>query len=207
MENGYILDITYPDEDEIRAAQLACCGRVCKECEAPAAYAWRKREVDMALLLEKAIENELTETERSIVEDVWYNSLSFSQIARNRGINPSAVKRTSERALERLEKVLKYVVFYQKNIMDESVIPVAVARARVIISARKTKSDDIGQRIRNLRLGQGLSLKIFSAATGISEKRIEEIEMGEMLITRELLVLSDYFAVTTDYILKGENNV
>ena len=67
MENEYLRDITYPDEDEIKAAQLACCGRVCRDCEAPAAYAWRKREVDLALLLEKAIENELTEHERSMM--------------------------------------------------------------------------------------------------------------------------------------------
>lgn len=207
MKSEYMLDITYPDEEEIKAAQLACCGRVCKECEAPAAYAWRKREVDMALLLERAIECELTETERKVVEDKWYNSLSLSEIARKGGISPSAVKRTSERALAKLENALKYVVFYQKDIMDESVVSAAVGRARVIASARNMKSDDIGQRIRNLRLGQGLSLKLLSEVTEINEKRIEEIEKGDMPKAEELLVLSNYFAVTTDYILKGENNV
>ena len=39
------------DEEEMKAAQLACCGRVCNRCETPAAYAWRKREVDLAILL------------------------------------------------------------------------------------------------------------------------------------------------------------
>lgn len=207
MESEHTFDISYPDEDEIRAAQLACCGRACKECEAPAAYAWRKREVDMSLLLEKAIENELTETERNVVEDKWYNSLSLSQIARNRGITPAAVKHTSERALEKLERVLKYVVFYQRNIIDECIVPAAVGRARVIASAKNMKSGDIGQRIRNLRLGQGLSIKLLSAATDINEKRIESIESGDMPKTEELIALSEYFAVTTDYILKGDNNV
>ncbi len=207
MENGYISDITYPSEEEIKAAQLLCCGRVCKECETPAAYAWRKREVDMALLLEKAIENELTENEKMIVEDRWYNSLSLSQIARNRGISPAAVKRTSERALEKLERVLKYVVFYRRDIMDESAVPAVVGRARVIASAKKLKTNKTGERIKNLRLGRGISLKLLSDATEISEKRIAEIEGDSNLKTEELILLSEFFAVTTDYILKGENNV
>lgn len=207
MENGCISDITYPSEEEIRAAQLLCCGRVCKECETPAAYAWRKREVDMALLLEKAIENELTENEKMIVEDRWYNSLSLSQIARNRGISPAAVKRTSERALEKLERVLKYVVFYQRDIMDESAVPVVVGRARVIASAKNLKTNKTGERLKNLRLGMGISLKLLSDATEISEKRLTEIEGDSNLKTEELILLSEFFAVTTDYILKGENNV
>lgn len=207
MEKEQITDIIYPTEEEVRSAQLLCCGRVCDECEIPAAYAWRKREVDLALLLEKAIEDELTENEKLIVGEVWYNSLSFSQVARERGITPSAVKRTSERALEKLERVLKYVVFYQNNITEESVVPAAVARARVIASARNNKADKTGERIRNLRLGCGLSLVMLSKATGINKKRIEEIEKGDMPGTDELLVFSGFFAVTVDFILKGENNV
>lgn len=207
MDNKSISDISYPSEEEMRAAQLACCGRVCKNCETPTAYAWRKREVDMALLLERAIENELTEKERSIVKDKWYNSLSFSQIALNRGISPAAVKKTADRALKKLESVLQYVVFYQRDIMDESIVPAAAGNARVILSARKMKSDEIGRRLSNLRLGSGYSLKQFSLATFIPQRRIEEIEHGGKPTVEEIICLSEFFAVTTDFLLKGENNV
>ena len=207
MENEYISDITYPSEEEIRAAQLLCCGRVCKECEVPAAYAFRKREVDMALLLEKAIEEELTESEKSVVKDRWYNSLSVSQIARDKGITPAAVIHTSDRALEKIERVLKYVVFYQRDIMEESIVPAAVGRAFVIASARNMKADDICSRIKNLRLAQGYSVRRMSMATGMNRKRIVEIERGSQPDNSELIVLSEFFGVTTDYILKGEHNV
>lgn len=207
MDKKYIQDITYPDEEEIRAAQLLCCGRVCRECETPAEYAWRKRDVDMALLLELAIENELTENEKNIVRDKWYNSLSVSQIARNRGVTLNAVRHTSDRALAKLENALKYVVFYQRDISVESIVPATVARAAMIASARKNKSADIGQRIKNLRLGQGFSIKALSKATGVAPNRIEEIEKGEMPETDELIIFSSFFAVTTDYILKGDCNV
>lgn len=207
MENEYISDITYPSEEEMRTAQLLCCGRVCKECETPAAYALRKREVDLALLLEIAIENELTDKEKKVVQERWYNSLSLSDISRNFGVSPSAVKRTSDRALEKLERVLRYVVFYQRDITEESVVPSSVGRARVIASARKATADKMNLRLKNLRLGKGLSVEAVGKATGITSKRIEEIEKGDMLKTDELIIFSDFFAVTTDYILKGENNV
>lgn len=207
MEKEYITDITYPDEKEIKAAQLLCCGRVCKECETPAEYAWRKREVDLALLLEKAIENELTETERNVVHDKWYNSLSVSQIARNRGVTPNAVKHVSERAMKKLENVLKYVVLYQRGIEDESVVPLTVARARMISSARWVESENVGQRLKNLRLSQGLSVKALSKAMGIASNRIAEIEKGDMPKMDELIIFSGFFAVTTDCILKGDRNV
>lgn len=207
MEKEYIPDIAYPTEEEIKAAQLLCCGRVCNECETPAAYAWRKRDVDMALLLEKAIENELTENERIIVEGRWYNSRSFSQIGRERGITPAAVRKTSERVLDKLERVLKYAVFYQNNIMEESIVPATVARARAVLSARKSRADETGLRLKNLRLGNGFSVKALSKATGINEKRIEGIERGDMPETDELLILSGFFAVKIDFILKGEQDV
>ena len=71
----------YPSKEEIKAAQLACCGRCCDACETPAEYAWRKRGVDMAVLLEKAIETELSENERITVRERWYESMSVGEIA------------------------------------------------------------------------------------------------------------------------------
>ncbi len=207
MKDDILIDITYPDEDEIKAAQLLCCGRVCEECETPAAYAWRKREVDLSRLLEYAIENELTETERGIVEDKWYNSMSMSQIARNRGISAAAVRSTSERAIAKLERVLKYVVFYQRDLVSETVIPAAVGRARVISSARHMKTEDIGSRIRCLRISRGLTVDLLSSAIGIGDKRIIKIESGNSADSAEIVAFSEFFGVTTDYLLKGDRNV
>ena len=207
MKNKNITDIIYPSEEEMRAAQLVCCGRVCKMCETPTAYAWRKREVDMALLLEMAIENELTEKEKSIVKDKWYNSLSYSQIAANKGISPAAVKQTSERALKKLENVLRYVVYYQRNITDETIVPGSVCQAKAVLSASKMKGHEISERVLNLRLANGFSLDSFSFVSCIPRKRIEEIEGGSVPTVNEIVCLSNIFAVTTDFLLKGENNV
>ena len=166
----------FPSREEIRAAQLACCGRCCTQCESPAEYAWRKRDVDMASLLEKAIANELTDTERETVILYWYESESVSEIADKKNINPSAVNRTLSRAQEKLEKALKYVVLYQNQQKSESIIPVILGRARVIAAARKAVGGTMGDRITRLRQSQNLTRDGLAQALGITEKRLEKLE-------------------------------
>lgn len=196
----------YPSEEEMLAAQLACCGRFCKECESPAAYAWRKRDVDLAILLERAINRELSETERETVIDHWFNSLTQTQISQKRGITPAAVKNTLDRAQEKLGRVLSYVVFYQQNIAAESILPLALGRARVIAAARNSTGGSCGDRLMRLRQSQSISKKSLGTAIGISVARIEALEGGAAPKTDELLILSDFFDVTVDFILKGERD-
>lgn len=196
---------TFPDEEEIIAAQKLCCGRCCTACEVPAEYAWRKRDVDMSLLLEQAIENELSETERNAVRDCWYESMSVAEISSKRGISASAVSVTLKRAQDKLCRVLGYAVKYQRGITDDTAVPLFIGRARVIASARNFSGKSIAQRVRNLRLSQNLSRKALSKGSLVSAGRIAAIESGKAdPDIRELVALCDFFGVTADYIVKGE---
>lgn len=196
----------FPSREEIRTAQLACCGRCCTQCESPAEYAWRKRDVDMAILLEKAIANELTETERNAVTDHWYNNETVTQIAEKRQINPSAVKRTLSRAQEKLERVLGYAVCYQRMQKSESIVPLVLGRARVIAAARNATGGTTGDRITRLRQSQNLTREILAPALDISVKRLGRLEDDALPTGEELTALSSFFNVTADFILKGELN-
>ena len=133
--------------------------------------------------------------------------MSFSEIARKKGISPAAVNSTADRALEKLERALRYVAFYQRDIVNETVVPAIASQAMIIAAARNMKPDGICQRLYALRVGNGYSLRSLSAATGISRKRLSEIEAGELPEIEEIIYFSGFFAVTADYILKGENNV
>ncbi len=197
---------SFPSKEEIKTAQLACCGRCCTQCESPAEYAWRKRDVDMALLLEKAIAEELTETERDTVKRHWFDNKSVSVIAEKKGINPSAVKRTLERAEEKLERVLRYAVFYQNDLKNESIVPLALGRARVIAAARNAVGGSSGSRITRLRQSQNLTKETLAPALGMSVKRLDELENGAVSDESELGALSRFFNVTVDFILKGESD-
>lgn len=196
----------FPSREEIRTAQLACCGRCCTQCESPAEYAWRKRDVDMAILLEKAIANELTETERNAVTDHWYNNETLTQIAEKRQVSPSAVKRTLSRAQEKLERVLGYAVCYQRIQKNESIVPLVLGRARVIAAARNAAGSTTGDRIIRLRQSQNLTREILAPALDISVKRLGMLEDDALPTGEELTALSSFFNVTADFILKGELN-
>ena len=196
----------YPDEEEMRAAQLACCGRFCNACETPAEYAWRKREVDMSLLLERAIEDELTEIEKEIVKEYWFDSDSLKVIAQRRKIKSPTVKGTLNRAEKKIERALRYVIFYQQGIMSESVVSAVACRAKAIASARNSSAKGMSERINNLRVSQGLTFEKMQKATGITQSKLIEIENGVVSDISDLIILSEFFGVTTDYILKGEIN-
>ena len=194
----------YPSREEIKAAQLACCGKCCTACEAPAEYAWRKRGVDMAILLEKAIEKELSPTERDVVRDRWFESLTVAEIASHRGVSISSVSVTLKRAQEKLKKALGYAVKYQHEICDETAVSLILGRARVIAAARNFSGGDLSERIRSLRLRDNISCEALRRVTGISTERIKLIENGKKLPdANELVLLSEAFGVTVDYILKG----
>lgn len=195
----------FPTEKEINAAQAACCGKCCDACETPAAYAWRKRDVDLSLLLEKAIENELSDTEKRVVREYWYNSKKTADIALENGISLSAVSASLERAREKLHRVLRYTVMYQHCIADESIVPAAVRRAAAISASRHGSGGTSGERLRKLRLGENLSGRAVSQALGMTQYRLFAAEKDTAELTAsELISLSSFFGVTADYILKGD---
>ena len=195
----------YPSKEEIKAAQLACCGRCCDACETPAEYAWRKRGIDMAVLLEHAIENELSPSEKGAVRDRWYDSMSVGEIASKRGISSAAVSVTLKRAQEKLYRVLHYAVRYQNDVAAESAVSLVLARAKVVAAARNASGGSLQERLRNLRLKENLSRDALAKATGVSASRLASFELGKSEPDlRELLALGEVFDVTTDYLLKGE---
>lgn len=197
----------YPDEDEIKAAQLACCGRCCDACETPAEYAWRKRGVDMAILLESAIENELSENERQMIREKWFDGLTPLEIAKKNGVGKSNVSMTLVRAQEKLRHALSYAVRYQHMLADESALPLILGRARVIAAARNYSGESFHERIRSLRLAQNISKSSLCRASGVAARRISLIEKGETEpVINEIIALSEFFGVSADYIIKGENN-
>ncbi len=209
MERSLLTEEEYfvfPSEEEIQAAQGACCGRCCSACETPAAYAWRKRDIDMSVLLETAVKNELSETERKMIEEYFYNSKKLVTIAAERGVSGAAAGKSLERALEKLRNALKYVVMYQHICADESIIPLAVRRAAAIAQARKTGGETVGERLLSLRMRENLSRKTVEEILGIEPARLGYIERDEKDISgAELIMLSGFYGVSVDYILKGEN--
>lgn len=58
--------------------------------------------------LKKVIEKELTEQQRQVLIAYYFQNLTMSQIARERGVCVSTVSRTLHRAEARVRKCLRY---------------------------------------------------------------------------------------------------
>ena len=61
-------------------------------------------------LLRKAIAEELTESQRDAVTGFYFENLSVSEMAEQRGVNKSTISRNLRRAVDKLSLVMRYGV-------------------------------------------------------------------------------------------------
>lgn len=196
-----------PDENEIKNAVKICCGRCCTACESPVEYAWRKREVDLSHLVDIAIENELTHREKGIIKDIYFNDLSAADVAAKLSVTPAAVYSTLGRALEKLKKVLRYVVIYQQDYLGPVDTDSKVMKALDVLSAQRLPAPDPGSKLRNLREGRALSLTKVSEASGIGRQTLYRLEKGEKLPdAAEIISLCRLYNISPNQLLEEDNN-
>ncbi len=86
---------------------------VTRECVSYLLYNKRKKLIDT---VRQVINNELTTQERSVAMDYWSDNLSIRDLAVKYNIPRSSVYRLIERIKVKLDKSLKYVLFYNDAI-------------------------------------------------------------------------------------------
>lgn len=203
MQKESELDFS-PLPDEVAMAQLAYARWERAEAETMAEYVSRRRTVDLAALVRQIVEEELTDTQKQVIQMRYYENLMPLEIAQRLQIRNSVVVRTLRRAEANIEQHLKYVVRYQYNLRHVPFLPLAARKAMAVSAARYGKAD-AALRLRQLRAGENLSPEAVANAVSISPKRLCEIEDGQAVPdARELLRLSMFYGVCADSILKGE---
>lgn len=187
-------DFNYPDEQESMAAVRACCGRCCTACESPAEYAWRKRNVDMAALLSIAIERELTDRERSVIEDYYFVHMKTGEISQKEGLDRTTVTAARKRAEDKLRRALAYVYMYQHDCITQPDEKLCLGNSFAILEAARNSGKSVGARLRSRRIAMAHSLAKVSEATGIDPLRLSEIENDRAVPdgTEEELIMSAY---------------
>ena len=173
------IKLNYPDEEEIRQAVKVCCGRCCVACETPVEYAWRKRETDMALLLDTAIERELTESERKVIYAFYFEEKSCAEIAGELSLTASTVRETKKRAERKLKKAFSYLYMYITDTLAKPGFDICLDNSFAILAAKKQTPELVGARLRNIRVGRALTREKASDALGIGMERLGRIERGK----------------------------
>lgn len=193
-----------PFADEASMAQLAYDRWARAQAENMAEFIYRRRTVDLAILLRQAIDEELNDNQRKMIRMRYYENKTPTQIARLTGLHLSTVQRTLKLAEETLQKRLKYVVEYQHNLTEVPILPLVVREAMVVSAARHTVAHAFPERLHTLRVGENLSADAVADAAEIPPERYALLESGEKEANAgELLRLSAFFNVSVDSLLKG----
>ncbi len=165
-------------------------------------YILRQRKCELNELVNKVISQELSASDRVLVDLHWFKGYSKSEVARKLGIDPSTVSRRLDKITDTIYDKLKYAIEYRYG-------PSFSHRAKLIIKNKDaffsySEPEVLSRRIKQLRMKQGLELRDVSEMTGITEKALREIEdKGRELTGTEIKKLAVFYGTTADYILFG----
>ncbi len=176
-----------------------------KSIENPRQYLERKRKRDMQRLICFVIENELTKGRREVFERVFFGGEKIGAVAESMGTCESNVYRYYNDAVKEIREKLKYVVFYQNSCENDKMMPLEVMINKGAVSRRKFSLPAVSMRLIRLMNKENIGQELLCESVGLDRNKFEKVLKGkEQLDAREITVLSDFFSVSADYILKGD---
>ena len=185
-------------------AQLAFSLWQGKQHETLDEYMLRKRKIELNCLVREVIENELSDTDKIIVQLHWYDNKTINQIAEIIGIDRSNVSRRLDKINGIIYDKLKYALQYRYG-KDYSASVRVIIKNKDALFVVSGSQNSIEERIRNLRLTQCMSIIDASDMTGISEKHLRDIENGTVKATAEdVRLIATAFKTSGDYIIFGK---
>ena len=162
-----------------------------------------KRKEELNSLVKKVIKQELSPYDRRLVELHWYKGMSKSEIALMLGVDRSTVHRHFTAINDTVYEKLKYAVELVYGSGG------SMTAEKIIYETGKTytshiNSDEISKRLRSLRASGCFTFELLSDKTGICQLRLRQMEKrGSTLTVAELKRLTDFYKVSTNYIIFG----
>lgn len=148
----------------------------------------RLRKVTTSQLVSDIIENKLTPTQRDFIKEYWYNGKNTSQIARDYGVSQSHVYRTIARANDTIKELMAGVIAYQQDLTDASLVPLRVKDSLKICAARNSHAEELGEKLKNLRIANAVPAEELAEMLGCSIKDLKSIESGKKIPPLSLLL-------------------
>lgn len=166
----------------------------------------RQRKAELNSLVRKVIKNEFSSEDKLLISLKWYKGLSAKEISEKTGISRAGVYRRIDKINDVLYEKLKYALEYRFGINEK--VPVVTVFSDVKDIAEGESSSYVSARLRSLRKSQFISLEDLHINTGISKRRLESLEKcAADLSAKELTKLSEFYKVSSDYILFGKSRV
>ena len=167
-------------------------------------YMMRKRKIELHNLVRLVIENELTDTDKAIVQLHWFKQKNINEVAQHIGLDRSNVSRRLDKINDIIYDKLKYALQYRYG-KDYSASARLIIKNKDALCIVSDAENTVAQRIKNLRLRQGMTLKDTQDMTGIRESRLQDIEKGKCQATAEdIRLIATAFKTSGDYIIFGK---
>ena len=110
---------TFTISDNRKDDELFSMENDCAEC------LYQAGKLSAVDVLNAVINNELSETERRIVDLHWFRNMSVKNIAAASGISVTSIRKSLNRAHKKIESVMKYIVLYNEMLDGSKEIPAA----------------------------------------------------------------------------------
>lgn len=167
-------------------------------------YLMRKRKVELLSLVREVIENELEETDKDIVRFHWYLGKSITETAELIGSSRSSVSRRLDKINDIIYEKLKYALHYRYG-KDFSASARLIIKNKDALCILQENEETVAQRIKLLRIRQGMTIRDSKEMTGISISRLEAIEENRCQPTAEdIRLIATAFKTSGDYIIFGK---
>lgn len=158
----------------------------------------------LAQALDAIVREELSPSQRQVLERCWFDGAKAAQVAREMGCNRSTVTRTLRRAQEQIYDRLKYAVFALREEDGPQDCAGAVAQAAQSLAVSRLPEETVGQRVQKLRMRRAMSRKQLADALSTEESAVSRWERDVALPdTQAVIGLARLFGVRTDEILFG----
>lgn len=173
--------------------------------ESPGEYMERKRNRDMHRLILCIMENELDAVKRDIFGRVFFYGEKFSDIAERTGLSQSSVYKHYDKALKTIGKALKYVMVYQNVFTRDIMMPLQRMRDSAFLASKRVYPHAFALRLSRLMEKENVGKDKLCETLVLDRNRFGKISCGKLEpVAGEIVLLSGFFGVSTDYILKGD---
>lgn len=173
--------------------------------EAPREYLERKRSRDMQKIIRSIVENELDSTKREIFCRVFFDGEKINTVADELGICQSNAYKHYDKALKVIEQNLKYVLLYQNCCRLDRLTPLEKMKTDAFQTLKTMSVSAIAMRLFRLMQKENVEKKSLCRFLGFDEGHFDRIFCGALQPNaEEIVLLSGFFGVSADYILKGD---
>ncbi|MBQ7579890.1 MAG: hypothetical protein IJU39_01125 [Clostridia bacterium] len=168
-------------------------------------YISRKRRADLICVVQKVLDEELSEEERTILLAMAVEKKSASSLCKELNTNLSRIYRARDRAEKRVAEILKYVLYYRNTFENRAITPIELKNLVTLAGNRALDRNSIVHRLRTLMARECIAIETLYRTPGFTKKSVDEIFASSRLPdVKEIIAFSNFFGTSADYLLKGE---